>query len=333
VLAFLGMMTFLRESPRNARARLDWMGFASLSLAIGSFQIMLDRGEQLDWFSSSEIITEAIIAAVMFYVFLVHTFTSPRPFVRPSLFRDRNFTAGTLFVFVVGMTFFASLALQPPYLQSMMNYPVVTAGLVMGPRGIGTMAAMTVVGRLIGKLDTRLLLAAGLGLSAWAFHEMSHWTPDISAWTIIQVGVVQGVGLGFLFTPLSVVTLSTLPAALRTEGAGLYSLSRNIGSSVGISVVNTLLTRNTQVLHADISRYVTSANPILARPEISRFLSPFNDATRAALDAAVTEQARIIAYIDDYRLLMIAMLAVLPLLIVFAKPARSGGADHSVVVE
>jgi DHA2 family multidrug resistance protein len=333
VLAFLGMMTFLRESPRNARARLDWMGFASLSLAIGSFQIMLDRGEQLDWFSSSEIITEAIIAAVMFYVFLVHTFTSPRPFVRPSLFRDRNFTAGTLFVFVVGMTFFASLALQPPYLQSMMNYPVVTAGLVMGPRGIGTMAAMTVVGRLIGKVDTRLLLAAGLGLSAWAFHEMSHWTPDISAWTIIQVGVVQGVGLGFLFTPLSVVTLSTLPAALRTEGAGLYSLSRNIGSSVGISVVNTLLTRNTQVLHADISRYVTSANPILARPEISRFLSPFNDATRAALDAAVTEQARIIAYIDDYRLLMIAMLAVLPLLIVFAKPARSGGADHSVVVE
>ena len=171
-------------------------------------------------------------------MFLVHTFTANEPFVRPSLFRDRNFTAGMLFVAIVGLTYYASLALQPPFLQDLMNYPVVTAGFVMGPRGIGTMGAMLVVGRLIGRVDTRLLLGFGLGLTAWSFYAMTGWTPDISQMTIISVGVIQGIGLGFLFVPLSVVTLSTLSPELRAEGAGLYSLSRNIGSSVGISVVN-----------------------------------------------------------------------------------------------
>ncbi|MDB6160135.1 MAG: EmrB/QacA family drug resistance transporter [Gammaproteobacteria bacterium] len=333
LLAFLGIMTFVQDTSRNRAARLDWMGFATLSIAIGAFQVMLDRGELLDWFSSGEIVIEAILAATAFYLFLVNTFTTTHPFVRPSLFRDRNLTAGVLFVFVVGLTYFASLALQPPYLQSLMNYPVVTAGLVMGPRGIGTMAAMTLVGKMIGRVDTRLLLAIGLGLSAWSFHVMTGWTPDVSAGTIIFVGVVQGVGLGFLFTPLSVVTLSTLPTELRTEGAGLYSLSRNIGSSIGISVVNTLLTRNTQINHEDIARYVTPVNPVLSDPPLSQFFNPYEAAGRAALDSTVTTQARIIAYIDDYKLLMIATLVVIPLLFVFKKPSGSGGAQSSVVIE
>jgi DHA2 family multidrug resistance protein len=332
VLAFAGITTFLRESPRDPRARLDWTGFGTLSLAIGAFQVALDRGEELDWFSSPEIITEAIVAAVAFYVFLVHTFTVPQPFVRPSLFRNRNFTAGVFFVFVVGLTYFASLALQPPYLQTLMNYPVVTAGLVMGPRGIGTMAAMILVGRMIGSLDTRLLLAIGLALTAWTFYLMTGWNPDVSQQTIILVGIMQGIGLGFLFTPLSVVTLSTLPAALRTEGAGLYSLARNIGSSIGISVVNTMLTRNTQASHADIAQYVTPTNPILNEPDNWQLLSPSSASGRAALDAIVTSQARIIAYIDDYKLLMIATLLVIPLLLVFDKPARPS-AEQAIAAE
>src|SRR6202007_3284946 len=148
-------------------------------------------GEQLDWFGSGEIIIEAIIAASGFYLFLVHTFTAQEPFVRPSLFRDRNFTAGTLFVAIVGLTYYASLALQPPYLQDLMNYPIVSAGLVLGPRGFGTMAAMLVVGKLIGRLDTRVLLGIGLGLTAWSFYAMTGWTPDVSEMTIIGVGVIQ----------------------------------------------------------------------------------------------------------------------------------------------
>src|ERR1700754_60016 len=221
VLAFFGMTTFLKETPRNATTNLDWFGFGTLSLAIGAMQVALDRGEEKDWFGSNEIIIETVIAASALYVFLVHTFTARDPFVRPSLFRDRNFAAGILFVAIVGLTYYASLALQPPYLQDLMDYPIVSAGLVMGPRGVGTMAAMMVVGKLIGRVDTRLLLVIGLGLTAWSFYVMTGWTPDVSQMTIIVIGMIQGIGLGFLFVPLSAATLSTLPAQQRAGGAGV----------------------------------------------------------------------------------------------------------------
>ena len=331
IVGFLGLMMFLSETPTSRQARLDWFGFGTLSLAIAAFQVMLDRGEELDWFGSGEIVIETITAGAAFYLFLVHTFTADQPFIRPSLFGDRNFSAGVLFVAIVGLTYYASMALQPPYLQGPMNYPIVTAGLVMGPRGIGTMGAMLLVGRLIGRVDTRLLLAIGLGLTAVGFYAMTGWTPDVSQATVIWVGVIQGIGLGFLFTPLSVVTLSTLSAAQRAEGAGIYSLSRNIGSSVGISVVNALLTRNTQVNHADIVQHVTAANPQFANPVIARAWSPFTAAGRAALDAMIGQQAAIISYIDDYKLLMIATLAALPLLIVFKRPKAVAERSHMVV--
>jgi DHA2 family multidrug resistance protein len=222
--------------------------------------------------------------------------------------------------------------LQPPFFQNLMGYSVVSAGLVMGPRGIGTMAAMLVVGRMIGRVDTRVLLAFGLALTAWSFYAMTGWTPDIDQETIIVVGVVQGVGLGFLFVPLSAATLSTLSSAERTEGAGFYNLSRNIGSSVGISVVNTLLTRNTQANHAVLAAHVTDVNRGFENPTISHFWNPLTAAGRTALDAVITQQAQIIAYIDDYKLLMIATLAVIPLLIVFRTP-RDGPAEQVTVVE
>ncbi len=332
-LAFLGITTFLPETAKNNNARLDWLGFGTLSITIGALQMLLDRGEQLDWFGSGEIIIEAIIAASAFYIFLVHTFTADAPFVRPALFRDRNFAAGTLFIAIVGVTYYASLALQPPYLQDLMDYPIVTAGLVMGPRGFGTMMAMMVAGRLIGRLDTRLILAIGLGLTAWSFYEMTGWTPDVSQEAIVLIGVVQGAGLGFLFVPLSTATLSTLTTQQRTEGAGFYNLSRNIGSSVGISVVSSLLTRNTQINHAEIAQHITAVNPGLASPSVEQFWSPVTAAGRAALDAVITQQAQIIAYVDDYKLLMLAVLAVVPLLVVFKRAPRHAAADHTAIVD
>jgi DHA2 family multidrug resistance protein len=296
-------------------------------------QILLDRGQELDWFGSGEIITEAIIAGSALYLFLVHTFTTREPFVRPSLFKDRNFAAGALFGVIVGLTYYASLALQPPYLQNLMNYPILSAGLVLGPRGIGTMGALLIVGRLVGRVDTRALLAIGLGLTAWSFYAMTGWTPDVSRATIIAVGVVQGIGLGFLFVPLSVATLATLPPELRAEGAGFSTLVRNIGSSVGISVVNALLTRNTQVNHADIAKSVTAVNRVFEEPMIMRFWNPATATGRAALDAVVTRQAQIIGYIDDYKLLMIATLAVMPLLLFFRRPPTEAGASHAMAIE
>ena len=327
IIALLGIIAFLPETPRNSGEKLDWFGFGTLSLAIGALQVMLDRGEQKDWFASGEIMIEAIIAVSAFYLFLVHTFTAERPFVRPSLF----IAAGVLFVSVVGLTYYSSMALQPPYLQVLMGYPVVTAGMVMGPRGMGTMASMLIVGRLTGRIDTRLLLAIGLALTAWSFNEMTGWTPDVSQATIISVGMVQGAGLGFLFVPLSAATLSTLPQQSRTEGAGLYSLSRNIGSSVGISIVNSLLVQNTQANHAAIVPNVSAVNRGFENPTIAHAWDPLTAAGRAALDAVITQQAQIIAYIDDYKFLMIATLAVLPLLIVFRKPAGGAPAEPVIV--
>jgi DHA2 family multidrug resistance protein len=333
ILALLGMATFLPETKRDAAQKLDWFGFGALSIAIGALQVVLDRGEELDWFGSGEIIIETIVAGSAFYLFLAHIFTADKPFIRPALFRDRNFSAGVLFGVILGLTYYASLALQPPYLQNLMDYPIVTAGLVMGPRGIGTMAAMMMVGRLVGRVDTRVLLATGLGLTAWSFYAMTGWTPAVSQTTIIGVGIIQGIGLGFLFVPLSVVTLSTLPTERMTEGTALFTLVRNIGSSVGISIVGSLLTKNTQVSHANIAQYVTPVNRAFENPIVTQFWNPVTAAGRAALDAVVTRQAQIIAYLDDYKLLMFATLAVVPLLIVFKKVAGGGGANHVVMGE
>jgi DHA2 family multidrug resistance protein len=332
-LAFAGISIFVVETKKDIAAKLDWLGFAALSVGIGALQIFLDRGEQLDWFSSGEIIIEAIVCAGAFYIFLVHTFTSKRSFVNPRLFLDRNFALSFVFIFIVGVTYLASLALMTPYLQTLMGYPVMTAGIVMGPRGLGTMTCMFVVGRLIGRVDTRWLLTLGLGLTAWAMYVMTGWTPDVSQWTIVSVGFVQGAGLGFLFVPLTTVAFSTLPAAMRGEGTGLYNLSRNIGSSVGISVVTALLTENVQTNHANIAVYVTPFNHAFAAPMARHVLNPLTAAGRAALDGMISLQALIIAYTDDFKLLMILSLAVMPLVLLLKKPAAPAAVDHSAVME
>jgi DHA2 family multidrug resistance protein len=333
-LALSGVTIFVAETNRNITSRLDWLGFGTLSLFIATLQLFLDRGEQLDWFSSGEIMVEALICAAAGYIFLVHTLTSKTSFVNPSLFRDRNFCVGMLFIFLVGITYLASLALMTPYLQTLMGYPVTTAGIVMGPRGLGTMSCMFLVGRLIGRVDTRILLVMGLSLTAWAMWMMSGWTPDVSQWTIIYIGFVQGAGLGFLFVPLTTVTFSTLPAEKRGEGTGLYNLSRNIGSSVGISIVTALLTENVQVNHAEIGAYVTPYNRLFNNPAIAHSWSPWTAAGRAALDEQVTHQATVIAYIDDFKLMMLLSLAAIPLVLLLKRaPKNAAPSDHAVVMD
>ena len=332
LLAFMGIVVFVKETTVDRLAKLDVFGFSMLSLGIAALQLFLDRGEQLDWFSSGEIIVEALVCFCAFYLFLVHTFTTEKSFVNPRLFLDQNFAVSMFFIFIVGVTYLASLALMTPYLQTLMGYPVVTAGIVMGPRGLGTMLCMFVVGRLIGRVDTRWLLLLGLGLTAWAMYEMTGWTPDVSQTTIIVVGFVQGAGLGFLFVPLTTVAFATLPAHMRGEGTGLYNLSRNIGSSVGISIVSALIVRNTQSNHESIAAYVTPFNRAFDATA-AEGLSPLSAVGRASLDSVVTLQATIIAYIDDFKLLMLMSLLVMPLVILLRKPAAPPAVDHSIAME
>ncbi|MBW8908223.1 MAG: DHA2 family efflux MFS transporter permease subunit [Mesorhizobium sp.] len=332
-LAFFGVSMFVQETKLDLKAKLDWLGFGMLSVSIGALQMFLDRGEQLNWFSSAEIVVEALVCASAFYIFIVHTFTARNTFVNPRLFLDRNFAVGMIFIFIIGVTYLASLALMTPYLQTLMGYPVVTAGIVMGPRGLGTMACMFLVGRLVGKVDTRWLLFIGLAITAWAMYDMTGWTPAVSQWTIISTGFIQGAGLGFLFVPLTTITFATLAPERRSEGTGLYNLSRNIGSSVGISVVSALLTQNVQINHANIATYVTPFNQAFSDPAVSQALSPYTAAGRAALDNLVTLQATIISYVDDFKLMMILSLAAIPLVLLLRKPGTPAKVDHSAVME
>jgi DHA2 family multidrug resistance protein len=238
-----------------------------------------------------------------------------------------------IFIFVIGITYLASLALMTPYLQTLMGYPVITAGIVMGPRGLGTMLCMFIVGRVMGKVDTRLLLLAGLGLTAWAMYDMTGWTPDVSQWTIIYVGFIQGSGLGFLFVPLTTMAFSTLPTHMRGDGTGLYNLSRNIGSAVGISMVTSLLTENVQSNHESIAAYVTPFNRAFQNPVVQQHLNPLTAAGRAALDSTITLQATVIAYLDDFKLLMLLSLAAMPLVVLLRKAAKPAEVDHSMAME
>ncbi len=179
IVTAIGLLTFLKESSHGGSATLDWIGFGALSLAIGSFQMMLDRGETLDWFASREIILEACIAGVAFYIFLVQFCLAPKPFLSPKLFADRNFTVGAILYAIMGLIMYASLALLAPYLQTLMDYPVVTAGIVLAPRGAGLMLAALICGRVMGRVSARLLVGIGFVVGAYALHEMTLWTPDI----------------------------------------------------------------------------------------------------------------------------------------------------------
>src|ERR1700675_600621 len=332
-LALAGISIFMRETKISAAARIDWLGFASLSVAIAAMQVFLDRGAQLDWFSSPEILIEAVVCASALYIFLVHTFTAENSFVNPKLFLDRNFSVGMLFIFIVGITYLASLSLLTPYLQTLMGYPVVTAGIVMGPRGLGTMACMFMVGRLMGRIDTRLLLMTGLLLTAWAMYDMTGWNPNVSQWTIAVTGFIQGAGLGFLFVPLNTVTFATLAPELRADGTGVFNLSRNVGSSVGISIVSYLLIRNNQVNHATIASHVTAFNHAFDNSTVQHALSPWTASGRAALDQVIQTQASIISYIDDFKLMMILPLAAIPLVLLLRRASADAGSDHAMAME
>ncbi len=321
-LAFAGISVFMTETKTSAAARMDWLGFGSLSVAIAAMQVFLDRGAQLDWFSSFEILVEATVCISAFYIFLVHTFTAKQSFVNPKLFMDRNFSVGMLFIFIVGITYLASLALLTPYLQTLMGYPVVTAGIVM-----------FLVGRLIGRIDIRLLLMTGLLLTAWAMYDMTGWNPNVSQWTIAVTGFIQGAGLGFLFVPLNTVTFATLAPEQRTDGTGLFNLSRNVGSSVGISIVSYLLIRNQQINHATISSHVTAVNRNFDNSIVLHAWSPWTASGRAALDQVVQMQASIISYIDDFKLMMILSLAAIPLILLLRSAPSANGNDHAMVME
>ncbi|MDW6003753.1 DHA2 family efflux MFS transporter permease subunit [Vibrio mangrovi] len=320
VLAWLGIASSVKETRLDPSRRFDIFGFSLLGICIGCLQLFLDRGESQNWFASMEIIIEASLSALTLYMFIVHMFTSKMPFLDPHMFRDRNFVVGLLFAFMMGVILLATLALLPPYLQNLMGYPVLDVGLLLSPRGFGTMVGMMIVGKLSGKVDLRYLIGIGLVLMTFALWEMTQFSVDITNWNIIQTGIVQGFGLGLVFVPLSTLTFSTLSPHYRNEGTSLYNLIRSIGSSIGISMVVTYLAHRVQINHAAFSTFITPFNRAL-QDAISQGTYNIQSTTGlVTLNREVTIQASMLGYLQDFRFMMFVCIAMFPLLLLLRKP-------------
>ena len=323
ILCTLGILVFIRQSRNVRRDEFDIFGFGALSVAIGALQLMLDRGEIKDWFHSTEIWIEAIVAGLSFYLFVVHTATAgERSFVSRDLLKSPNFIAGSLLMLAVGWILSGTLALMPSMMQNLMNYPVFTSGWMMAPRGFGTMLAMIFVGRTINKIDGRLFILVGFLLTAASLWQMTGYSLYMGSGPILFAGFAQGFGLGLTFVPLNILALSDLPRHILTQGTALRSLMRMLGGSVGISILEAQLAQNTQIVHSRLMEGLRPDNPLVQGGLLPQNFSLTAPSGVAALNAEVTRQAAMISYIDDYKLMMVVIILALPLLLLIKANRR-----------
>ena len=330
IICWLLMARFMPKTETHER-KFDMFGFVLLALALAGLQLFLDRGEQNDWLSSWEIRLELGLAIAASWMFVVHMATAKHPLFDRSMFADRNFATSLLFMAVTGVLLLAGLALLPPLLQNMYGYSVLQSGYLTAPRGVGTLISMLVAGRLTGKIDARLLVGIGVVLMGVSLYMMTGFAIDQPSSPVITSGVVQGLGLGLIFVPLQTLAFETLATRLRTTGAALLNLSRNIGGSIGISIVSTQLVRMTQVAHADLAHNITEQTIPTLDPTVLQTVFPVaGPAALAYINMEVTRQALFIAYLDDFKLMMIVSFAVLPLLLLMRRGNKvgTGGPRH-----
>jgi DHA2 family multidrug resistance protein len=337
IVTVLGLMIFMDETKKNHELRFDWFGFAALAIGIGSMQIALDRGEQLGWLESNEIIAEFIVSIAGFYYFFAHSFTTAKPFIQFAIFKDRNFVGGCVFMAVMGLVLFSTMALSSPYLQNVIGYPIITAGLLLATRGCGTFVAMMLVGRMMKYIEARTLIISGLSLTCLSLFYMTGWTDQTGVTEIVVLSIIQGFGFGLVFVPLSTVAFLTLPNHLRTDGTSMLTLLRNVASSIGISVVIAQLTEGSRRIYAILSQHINPFNHALQMPDVSRLIDLGTDRGRAMADAMVTMQSQIIAFSHDYQLVMIVTMCAIPLAIMIgsskATLRRQAQGDHVAVME
>ena len=336
IFTVLGLMIFMDETKKDLNLRFDWFGFSALAIAIGSLQLALDRGEQLGWLESNEIIGEFIVSAIGFYYFFAHSFTTAKPFIQFALFKDKNFVGGCVFMAVMGLVLYSTMALSSPFLQNVIGYPIITAGVLLASRGCGTFVAMMLVGRAMRFVEARTLIITGLSLTAVSLFQMTGWTDQTGVTEIVVVSIVQGFGFGLVFVPLSTVAFLTLPNHLRTDGTSMLTLMRNVASSIGISIVISQLTQGSARVYAVLSEHVTPFNHAMQMPNVRGMIDMSTDAGRAMADAMVKVQAQIIAFSQDYQLVMIFILVSIPLTIMIgstkaALRAQSTAPDHAVI--
>ena len=325
ILCTLVMLRFMPKTEAHKR-HFDMFGFILLGLALAGLQLFLDRGEQNDWLSSWEIRIELGLAIASSWMFVVHMITAKHPLFDRAIFKDRNFSTGIVFMAVTGVLLLAGLALLPPLLQNLYGYSVLQSGFLTAPRGVGTLISMLVAGRLTGKIDARILVGIGvcfMGISLWMMTGFALVQPSRP---VIMSGVVQGLGLGLIFVPLQSLAFETLPARARTTAAALLNLARNVGGSVGISVVSTQLVRMAQTAHADMAHNITEQTIPTLDPTVLQTIFPVaGPAALAYINLEINRQALFIAYLDDFKLMMLVTFAVLPLLLLMRRGNQVGG--------
>ena len=335
-ITVLGLVIFMDETKKNLTLRFDWFGFTALAVAIGSLQLALDRGEQLGWLESNEIIAEFIISAVGFYYFFAHSLTTQNAFIQFALFKDRNFITGCIFMAVMGLVLYSTMALASPYLQNVIGYPIITAGVLLASRGCGTFVAMMMVGRLMRYIEARTLIISGLLLTATSLFYMTGWTDQTGSSEIVSWSILQGFGFGLVFVPLSTVSFLTLPSHLRTDGTSMLTLMRNVASSIGISLVIAQLTQGSRRIHAILVEHVNPFNHAMQMPDVSGMINMGTDTGRAMADAMVNVQAQIIAFSQDYQMVMLFILCTVPLAIMIGSTkatlrSQAAGPEHAVM--
>lgn len=320
----LAILWWLLPSRPIRKRGFDLFGFSLLAIGIGALQLMLDRGQGEDWFSSAEIWIEMLAAAIALWMFAVHMATGKNPMFERALWKNRNLVTALAFMQVVGVVMMATMALLPPMLQNLYGYPVVDTGLLLMPRGVGVLVTMALSARLIQRgLDPRIAVGLGFALAAWSLYDMTQWTLEMGSTPFIVSGFIQGLGMGLIFMPLNGMAFATLSAHQRTEGASLLNLSRNIGASIGISLVTTVLARSTQTSHADLAQYVTAERLQTLDSGLLSDLGATTDTVLAMANAEVTRQAAMIAYLNDFKAMMTVTALAIPLVLFLKKPKGS----------
>lgn len=323
VLSLIGFTVFAKGHDKLRAVKFDMRGFIYVSVALTSFQLMLDRGQLLDWFSSTEVVIEAAIAGLFAYFALVHVFTTEDPFIKPAIFKDRNFALGTMLMMGVGIFMVGAIPIITTMMQQLLGYPVMLTGLVSLPRALGNILTVVVAGQLVGKVDSRLLMSVGLGGMIAGFYILSGVGLDTSSSTIALVSFMQGLGSGLIFLPLMMMVFTTLPDKFKNEGATLTALMRNLGGAVGISLIQTLTLRDLEASKSRLAEKVTPDNPLVGwRYGDIDFTAPLDVAARSG---EVARQGLILAYHHTFQMMFVLSLAMVAICLLM-KPNKETGA-------
>lgn len=322
-LALVIVALFLPESERDVRHRFDWNGFLMLTVALASMQLMLDRGNQLDWFSSTEIVIKAGLFVGFMYLFIIHILTARQPFIDPRIFLNRNLSIAFILTLLHGVILVGLTGLLPPFLHKLLGIPVLTVGLILAPRGIATAIVATISGRLLSQVDPRPVILVGMSLLAASMWLMANLTPETSTNYFVMVIVIQGAGFGMFFVPINTAAFGTLPPHYRGDATAFMSLLRKIGSSVGVSVLVGEFIRQSQTNRAILTQNISPYSETLRHQPLPDLWSMSEVTSLAALDKEVMRQAEFLAYLHDFEWIGVAILLLMPLVLLLENPLRS----------